>query len=107
MHVKKNDRVIVLAGKSKGETGTVLSIDKTSLRAIVERVNMVKKHAQANPKKGVQAGIIEREAGIALSNLMVVCPKCGKPTRVGSVAGGDGRRARQCKRAGCLARIDK
>lgn len=107
MHVKKNDRVMVLSGKAKGETGNVLSVDRAAMRAIVERVNIVKKHAKADPKKGVQAGIIEREAPIAVSNLMVVCPRCSTPTRIAVVRDGDGRRARQCRRKGCGARIDK
>ena len=107
MHVKKNDRVVVLTGKSKGETGTVLSVDRKALRAIVERVNMMKKHAKADPKKGVQAGILSREAPIPISNLMIVCPKCSKPSRMTVVRGDDGHRTRQCRRDGCRARIDK
>lgn len=80
LHIKKGDTVKVLAGESKGKEGIVLSVDRTKMRALVEGVNIIKKHSKpsaANP----QGGILEQEAPIHISNLMVVVN--GTPTRVG------------------------
>ena len=81
--IKKHDQVIVLAGKDKGVRGKVLRVLPTAGKAIVEGVNMVKKHTRPNPQRQVQGGVLEREAPIQLSNLKVICPETGKPTRVG------------------------
>jgi len=97
VHVKKNDQVLVIAGKDRGARGKVLRVLPSSRRAIVERVNMIKRHTRPNPQKGIQGGILEREAPIHLSNLMVVCPDCGKPSRTGSKRLEDGRGVRVCK----------
>jgi large subunit ribosomal protein L24 len=96
--IKKNDEVLVIAGRDKGARGKVLKVFPTSNRAIVERINMVKRHTRPNPNRGVQGGVLEREAPIELSNLMVVCPDCGKPTRIGRKRLADGKAARVCKR---------
>ena len=80
--VKKGDTVIVNAGNDKGKTGKVLSVIPSKDRAIVEGVNMVKKHTKPNSKQP-QGGIVEQEAGIHISNLQLIDPKSGKPTRVG------------------------
>jgi len=105
MHVRSKDTVQVLAGKSRGPRGRVLSVEPDTERALVEGANLVKKHSRANPRKGVQGGIIERESPIHVSNLMVVCPQCDKPTRVANDVLADGRKLRQCKR--CQAHLDK
>jgi large subunit ribosomal protein L24 len=105
MHVKIKDTVLVLSGKDAGRQGTVLAVDHDRQRALVERVNVVKKHAKANPRKGVKAGILEREAPVHVSNLMVVCPRCGKPTRVRTDRTGE-RRVRACSREGCRAAFE-
>lgn len=105
MHVKMKDTVVVLTGKDRGARGTVLSVDRGKQRALVERVNMHKKHVRANPRQGVQGGILEREAPIHVSNLMIVCPQCNEPTRVGRRELSNGRRVRTCKR--CDAQLDK
>jgi large subunit ribosomal protein L24 len=99
-NVKKNDQVFVLAGKNRGARGRVLRVLADKGKAVVERVNMVKRHTRPNPNKGIQGGILEREAPIALANLMVVCPECGKPSRVGRkrLEGGGGQRV--CKACG-------
>jgi large subunit ribosomal protein L24 len=97
LHVKKNDQVLVLAGKDKGSRGRVLRVLSTDGKAIVERVNMIKRHTRPNPQKGVQGGILEREAPIQISNLMVICPECGKPSRLGRKRLEDGRGQRVCK----------
>ena len=83
MHIRKGDQVQVISGKDKGKTGRVLILFPKKERAIVEGVNLVKKHTRANPQKGVQAGILEQEAPVHISNLMPVDPESGKPTRVG------------------------
>ena len=69
-------------------------------RAIVERVNLIKRHTRPNPQKGVQGGILDREAPIHVSNLMVICTECGKPARMGHKRLADGRGERVCKRCG-------
>ncbi|QDK92441.2 50S ribosomal protein L24 [Paenalkalicoccus suaedae] len=82
MHVKKGDNVKVISGKDKGKEGTVLEAYPSKQRVLVEGVNMVKKHAkpsQANP----QGGILNQEASIHVSNVMVIDPKSGEPTRIG------------------------
>ena len=82
IHVKTDDSVIVIAGKDRGKTGKVVKADPTGGRVFVAGVNMVKKHQKARGQNK-PAGIIEREGSIDASNVMIVCPKCGKPTRVG------------------------
>jgi large subunit ribosomal protein L24 len=97
-HVKKNDTVLILTGKDRGKQGKVLRVNATKGTAIVERVNMMKKHTKPNPQKNVSGGVLEREAPIKLSNLQVVCPSCDKPTRTGShrTEEGSARFCRKC-----------
>lgn len=97
LNVKKNDQVLVRAGKDRGARGKVLRVLASEGKAIVERVNMVKRHTRPNPQKGIQGGILEREAPIAVSNLMVICPECGKASRLGRRRLEDGRGVRVCK----------
>lgn len=97
LHVKKNDQVLVIAGKDRGVRGRVLRVLPSARRAIVERVNMIKRHTRPNPQKGIQGGIVEREAPIQVSNLMVICTSCAKPTRLGRSVLKDGRKVRVCK----------
>ena len=82
-NIRKNDEVIVISGKDRGKKGKVLRVLPAKGTAIVERVNFFKKHQRPNPQKNVKGGILEREAPIRLSNLMVVCPSCGEPARLG------------------------
>jgi large subunit ribosomal protein L24 len=105
LHVRKSDTVVVLSGKSRGRTGRVLKVFPGEGRAIVEGVNFVKKHTRANPQKNILGGILERESPIDASNLMVVCPECGKPTRVGHSVLEDGKKVRSCRR--CSGTLDK
>jgi large subunit ribosomal protein L24 len=97
LNVKKNDQVLVRAGRDRGTRGRVLRVLASQGKAIVERVNMIKRHTKPNPNKGVQGGILEREAPIAVANLMVICPECGKPSRLGRKRLEDGRGVRVCK----------
>ena len=103
--IRKNDEVLVLTGKDKGKQGKVLSVLAAESRAVVEGVNKIKRHVRPNPGKGSKGGILEREASIHISNLKVVCPGCGKPSRVGRKPGEDGRSVRTCKK--CNAVIDR
>lgn len=100
VNVKKNDQVLVTTGKDRGARGRVLRVLASEGKAIVERVNMMKRHTKPNPNKGIQGGILEREAPIQISNLKVICPECGKPSRLGRQRLDDGRGARVCKSCG-------
>lgn len=99
--IKKNDKVIVLVGKEKGKIGSVLKVDAEKGRLIVEKLNMVKRHTRAGGKTA-QGGIIEKEASIHMSNIMLVCGKCAEPTRLGKQVLEDGSRVRACKKCGEL-----
>jgi len=81
MHVKKQDLVLVLSGNSRGKKGKILKVFPKKERAIVEGLNMIKKHTRPSAKNP-QGGIVEKEAPIHLSNLMVICPKCNQPTKI-------------------------
>jgi large subunit ribosomal protein L24 len=96
--IKKNDEVLVTQGKDRGVRGKVLKVFPGEGRAIVERINMIKRHTRPNPNKQVQGGILEKEAPIQLANLRLICPECGKPTRVGAKRLEDGTGVRVCKR---------
>jgi large subunit ribosomal protein L24 len=102
--IRKNDTVLVIAGKEKGKRGKVLFVLPARNRVIVERVNFIKKH-QRPTQKVRQGGIIEREGSLHVSNVMLVCGKCDKPTRVGKQVLADGRRVRVCRR--CAETLDK
>ncbi|HXM71515.1 MAG TPA: 50S ribosomal protein L24 [Thermoanaerobaculia bacterium] len=100
LKIRKNDQVLVTAGKNRGARGRVLRVLSASGRAIVEHVNMIKRHTKPNPQKGIQGGILEREAPVQVSNLKVICPECGEPSRVGRKRLEDGRGVRVCKHCG-------
>ena len=99
MNVKKGDKVLVLSGKDRGAQGEVLKALPAEGKVIVEGVAMVKKH-QKPTQMNQQGGIIELAAPIDVSNVMLVCPKCGKATRVGHATGDDGKKYRVCKKCG-------
>ena len=99
MNVKKGDKVQVLSGKDKGAQGEVLKAFPAEGKVIVEGVAMVKKHQTPNAANQ-QGGIIEREAKIDVSNVMLVCPTCGKATRVGHATDANGKKVRVCKKCG-------
>ena len=98
LNIKKDDKVVVLAGKDKGKTGKVLSVSPAKKRVIVEGVNMATVHLSAQKTGGKESGIIKREASIDVSNVMRVCPKCGKPTRLGHKILEDGSKVTVCKK---------
>ena len=97
-HIKKGDTVKVIAGESKGEEGKVLEVIPSKNKALVEGVNMAKRHTKPNATHP-NGGIVEQEAGIQLSNLMLVDPKSGEPTRIGRKLV-DGKLVRYSKKSG-------
>lgn len=97
--IRKNDQVMVMTGRYKGKTGKVLRTIPQKDRAVVEGVNMVKRHTRPNPQIGQKGGVVEKEASIHISNLMVICEKTQKPTRVGIRRDSEGRRLRYSKKA--------
>ncbi|WP_319273048.1 50S ribosomal protein L24 [uncultured Draconibacterium sp.] len=99
LHIKKGDTVVVIAGNSKGQKGRVLEVIRKTDRAIVEGVNMMKKHTKPNAETP-QGGIIEQEAPVHISNLMLVDPKTGEATRVGKKLNDDGKLVRISKKTG-------
>jgi len=104
LHVKRGDLVAVIAGAQRGKRGKVLRVLPERGRVLVEKVNMIKKH-QRPTQKLRQGGIIEREGSLNLSNVMVVCAKCDRPTRTGVQRLAEGKKVRVCKRCGEM--IDK
>ena len=105
LSVRKNDEVLVISGRDSGKRGRVLRVVPDRSRVVVEGVNLIKRHTRPNPQKNVKGGIIEREAPIHASNVMLVCPDTSKPTRVGHKELDGGRRVRISRRSGGV--IDK
>lgn len=99
--IKKNDKVMVLKGREKGKIGAVLQIDIEKNHAIVEKVNIVKRHSKPGGKNA-QGGIIEKEAPLQISNLMLVCNKCTERARIAKRILDDGSKVRVCKKCGEL-----
>ena len=102
--IRKNDTVMVIAGRERGKTGKVIRVLAADHRAIVERLNLVKRHTKS---RGAQSpyGIVEKEAPIHLSNLMMMCDKCNAPVRMGKLHLEDGRSVRVCRR--CREQLDR
>jgi large subunit ribosomal protein L24 len=120
MKVRKGDLVQMLTGKDRGKQGRVLEARPRERRVIVENLNVVKRHTRPQPMKdssrmgGTQmtpGGVISKPSAVPISNVMLVCPTCNRPTRIGTTTkeGKSGReaRVRVCKRADCLQEIDK
>jgi large subunit ribosomal protein L24 len=99
LHIKKGDTVYVLSGESKGQQGRVLEVLVKDERAIVEGVNLMSKHQKPNAEHP-QGGIIKKEAGVHISNLMLVDPKTGKPTRIGRRKNSENKLVRYSKKSG-------
>lgn len=96
LHIKKGDTVKVVAGKEKGKTGKVVKVVHEDGHVVVEKVNFVKRHQRANMKS--KGGIVEKEAPIHLSNVMVICHKCNKGVRIGHRVLEDGKKVRVCRK---------
>ena len=102
--IRKGDTVMVIAGRERGKTGKVLSLQLPAAKVTVEKLNMIKRHTKPSQKTR-QGGIIEREAPLAISNVMFLCANCSKPVRLGIKTLDDGRRVRICKH--CREVIEK
>jgi large subunit ribosomal protein L24 len=96
-HIKKDDKVKVIAGKDRGKIGKVLSLKNKNSRIIIENINMMKKHARASAKHR-QGGIIESESPIHWSNVMLMCSKCVTPVRIKMKRLDDGKKIRVCSK---------
>ena len=106
VHIRKNDIVKVISGREKGKVGRVLKVDREKGRIFVEKLNMVKRHIKPG-KAHPQGGIVEKEAPLAFSNVLVMCDKCNKPTRIAMAVDGAGKRSRVCKRCGDVLEAKK
>lgn len=99
LSIRKGDTVTIVSGKGSGKKGKILRVFPEKERVIVEGVNLLKKHmkpTKANPK----GGIMQKEAPINISNVMLLCPSCSKPSRFSNVTGKNGDKSRECKRCG-------
>ena len=99
LHVKTGDTVVILSGKDKGKQGKVLEVSPKEQKVIVEGLNIVTKHVKPR-QMGQQGGIVHQEAPIYASKVMLVCPSCGKPTRLAHKLLEDGSKVRLCKKCG-------
>jgi large subunit ribosomal protein L24 len=102
-HIKKDDKVKILAGKDRGKIGKVLNVDRKKHRILVENVNIAKRHTRPNAQNR-QGGIVESEAPVHASNVMLMCSKCVKPVRVKMQQLDDGKKVRVCRK--CNEQID-
>ena len=100
IRLRKNDTVEVLAGRDAGKRGKVITVLRNEGRVLVQGVNFIKRHTRPNPQRNIKGGIVEREAPIHVSNVMIVSPDDDKRTRIGSKVLADGRRARVGRRSG-------
>ena len=102
MKIKKGDTVEVISGKDAGKRGRVLVVDRGRERLVIEGVNMIKRHTRPNPQKNVKGGVVEREAPIHASNVMVISPDSGQRSRIGIQVLDDGRKVRVAKVDGAI-----
>lgn len=102
MKIKKGDTVEVISGKDAGKQGRVLVVDRGRKRLVIEGVNMIKRHTRPNPQKNVKGGVVEREAPIHASNVMVISPDSGQKSRIGIRILDDGRKVRVAKVDGAI-----
>jgi large subunit ribosomal protein L24 len=98
--IRKGDTVQVMSGKSAGRSGRVLSVNPRKNTVIVEHAHLIKRHTRPNPAKNIKGGIVEREAPINVSSVLIVCSNCGKHARIGHNVLSDGTKVRTCKRCG-------
>ena len=99
LKLRKGDEVVVIAGKDKGKRGRIQEVDKSGGAVIVAGVNIAKRHTKPNPSKNTKGGIIEQPMPLAFGKVMVICPHCGKPTRIAHRIEED-QKERICKRCG-------
>jgi len=96
--IRRGDMVKVMSGRSKGRTGKVLAVNPETRRVTVEHANIIKKHTRPNPSKNIRGGIVDKESPMHVSNVMLICPGCGKHARVGHTTLPDGTKVRVCRR---------
>ena len=105
MHVKKGDEVVVINGKYRGKRGKVMEVSPSEGKVIVEGVNIVTKHVKPR-RMGEPGGLIKAESALYADKVQLICPKCGRPTRVGHVINEKGKKMRACKHSDCLAKFE-
>ena len=105
VHVKTGEKVVVINGKDRGKQGKVLQVSPSEGKVIVEGVNIVSKHVKPR-KMGEAGGIIKAESALYADKVQLVCPKCGRPTRVGHMIDDKGKKVRVCKKADCGAKFE-
>lgn len=98
MSIRHGDTVKVMTGRDKGKTGRVLSVNPVKQTVTVEHANIIKRHTRPNPSKNIKGGILDKEGPMHVSNVLIVCPGCGKPARLGHTNLPDGTKARTCRR---------
>ncbi len=98
MGIRHGDTVKVMTGRDRGKTGRVLAVNPIKGTVTVERANIIKRHTRPNPAKNIKGGIVDKEAPVRVSNVMLVCPGCGKHARMGHTTLPDGSKARVCRR---------
>lgn len=104
LSIKKEDTVLVITGKERGKKGRVLSVMPSTSKLIIEKVNVIKRHMKPS-RKYAQGGIIEKEAPLHISNVVLLCPKCSKPTRIAVFDMESGKKVRMCRK--CKEVIDQ
>jgi large subunit ribosomal protein L24 len=102
--IRRNDHVVITAGKDSGKRGRVLRVMPGTNRLVVEGANIIKRHTKPNPQRNIKGGILEKEGTLHASNVQLVCPECGKATRIGHRVQGD-RKVRICRK--CEGVVDK
>ena len=105
IQIRRGDTVKVVAGRDKGKTGRVLSVNPRKGTVTVEHACIIKRHTRANPGKNIKGGIVDKEGPIHVSSVMILCPGCGKHARIGHAILPDGTKARICRR--CSTTLDK
>ena len=105
VHVKTGDEVVVINGKYRGKRGKVMQVSPSEGKVIVEGVNIVTKHVKPR-KMGEPGGLIQAERALYADKVQLVCPKCGRPTRVGHKTDSKGKKVRTCKKSDCLAEFE-
>ena len=104
IQIRKGDQVKVLSGRDAGKSGRVLSVNPAKNTVVVEHANIIKRHTRPNPQRNIKGGIVEREGAVHASNVPLLCPECGKITRIGHRMQGD-RKVRICRK--CEGVVDR
>jgi large subunit ribosomal protein L24 len=105
VHVKTGDEVVVINGKYRGQKGKVIAVSPAEGKVIVEGINIVTKHVKPR-KMGESGGLVKGESALYADKVQLICPKCGRPTRVGHAIDKNGKKVRTCKKSDCLAQFE-